>query len=56
MFSLAAASSKQYIHSKGICYADLSLENVILDEAQENAFVLSSGISFQMPVDAKGQR
>ncbi|CAN0265811.1 unnamed protein product, partial [Scytosiphon promiscuus] len=45
-----------YIHSEGICYADMSLENVVIDEVRENVFILDSGMAFQMPVGVDGQR
>jgi len=46
----------QYIHSKGICHADMSLENTLVNTERTEAFIIDFGMALQMPTDAHGQR
>ncbi|CAM9300834.1 unnamed protein product [Ascophyllum nodosum] len=46
----------QYSHSKGICHADMSLENALVDTAKENAFIIDYGMSLLMPIDREYRR
>ncbi|CAM9954991.1 unnamed protein product, partial [Hapterophycus canaliculatus] len=48
--------SWQYVHSKGICHVDMSLENALVDSARENAFIIDFGMSIAMPSDSEGRR
>ncbi|CAM9300761.1 unnamed protein product [Ascophyllum nodosum] len=40
----------QYTHSRGICHADMSLENALVDMRRENAYIIDYGMSLLMPV------
>lgn len=46
----------QYIHSKGLCHADMSLENALIDARRENSYIIDFGMSVAMPSDSHGRR
>lgn len=46
----------QYMHSMGICHADMSLENTLVDATKTNAFVIDFGMSLGIPIDTCGRR
>ncbi|CAN0075819.1 unnamed protein product, partial [Hapterophycus canaliculatus] len=46
----------RYIHSKGVCHADMSLENTLVDAAHTKAFIIDFGMALQMPIDEFGRR
>ncbi|CAM9916422.1 unnamed protein product [Ascophyllum nodosum] len=50
------AEGMKYTHSKGICHADMSLENVLLDGSRENAYIIDFGMSLLMPFDDEHRR
>ncbi|CAM9856838.1 unnamed protein product [Ectocarpus sp. 13 AM-2016] len=41
----------RYVHSKGICHADMSLENTLVNSAHTEAFIIDFGMALQMPTD-----
>ncbi|CAN0282956.1 unnamed protein product, partial [Laminaria digitata] len=45
-----------YIHSRGICHHDMSLENTLVDLERRNAFVIDFGMALAMPTNTQGQR
>ncbi|CAM9474955.1 unnamed protein product [Scytosiphon promiscuus] len=46
----------RYIHSKGICHADMSLENTLVNATRTKAFIIDFGMALQMPIDEFGRR
>ncbi|CAM9796444.1 unnamed protein product [Ectocarpus sp. 4 AP-2014] len=46
----------RYVHSKGICHADMSLENTLVNSAHTESFIIDFGMALQMPIDEAGQR
>lgn len=46
----------QYIHSKGLGHADMSLENTVIDIRRENSYIIDFGMSVAMPSDREGRR
>lgn len=46
----------QYMHSKGICHADMSLENTLVNSEHTQAFIIDFGMALQMPTDGQGRR
>lgn len=48
--------ASQYMHSKGICHADMSLENTLVNMERTQAFIIDFGMALQMPTDDLGRR
>eukprot|EP00903_Cladosiphon_okamuranus_P018341 g16873.t1 len=46
----------RYVHSHGLCHADMSLENALVDARRENSFIIDFGGSVAMPLDSDGRR
>lgn len=46
----------QYIHSRGICHHDMSLENTLIDRQLRNAFIIDFGMALAMPINVAGRR
>lgn len=44
------------MHERGICHADMSLENCLVDAARANAFIIDFGMCVAMPLDEHGRR
>lgn len=44
------------MHSKGICHADMSLENTLVNVERTQAFIIDFGMALQMPTDGHGRR
>lgn len=44
------------MHSHGVCHADMSLENVLVDDTRSNAFIIDFGMSLLMPMNQEGLR
>jgi len=46
----------QYILSNGVHHADLSLENILMNEDHTEAFIMDFGMALQLPTDVRGRR
>ncbi|CAM9683103.1 unnamed protein product, partial [Choristocarpus tenellus] len=46
----------QYTHSKHLCNADISMENILVSSARDTPFVIDFGMAFRMPHNEQGRR
>lgn len=53
--ALSSTLFSQYMHSRGVCHADMSLENTLID-TDGRPYIMDFGMSLLMPIDTDGRR